>query len=820
MTAAYEAKLAHEAANKPAKASVAEAKATGAKQVTVTFNRDVDTAKAKLTLKKGTVEVGGTVKFADDKKSATITTDSRISAGTYSVTLSGLDAADIDKATAEFTAQDETLTKIEFVNANDTIAQTKKAIVKLKATNQYGENASLNASSYTVYSGDVPNSLKKNDAGELLLTLDTSKETNGDDLDPGLSIIPVNIYNTDSRNVSVSKNFKLGNAPFISKLELGTVKYAAGKESLGINESATVDLLQYDQYGNLVAHDAPEIELEDVQINVNPYIDEEDLVREVGDSNNDDISDIKFSLGGGVDRSGDFTFNVNSQAGTATGTLKVGSSKVATKVEIGDMNNVIAAGDEDAYVPIIAYDANGDKLSLEDLTNETNAGATDEDDDKRIEFNVSGVDDYEFMRSGEHKGELKLKGIRDTASGVVTVTAMIATANANSVVTKQYTIQDARTPETIAIVKEPAKKIVAGAESKFEFQIRDQYGKELKTLNYVDDNGNVDSTTDSNFRVTVVSDTYKSNPTITVKEKDGFNFTDTQFVYDKAYEKANGKLDVTFNEEHKFVAAGDAKGVARLTVRIEKLNSNNEWAEIDKETREIEAIDSDDSLTYSLNAVGDLFNAIDSSAVTDYTYNSAGNKLDDENDQEKADKSLFAKEVVVAAKDASGNTVAIADSITQIFAADQSVARTAIKGTEGYVIGNKPGTTNVTVSFKNHKGETLTRSVSVNVKSDPITVTKVKAGKTERTIAQAQAASNIYALMELDVVDNYGITYEDSEIQQYNYILGTTVSITNVVGGTVEVNQYGELKFTGNVKSFDLTVSANGFSATTAIVAE
>ncbi|MGF7035228.1 hypothetical protein J2T17_006233 [Paenibacillus mucilaginosus] len=802
VTAAYEAQQAWKNENKPAKASVAEAKATGAKQVTVTFNRDVDTAKAKLTLKKGTAEVAGTVKFADDKKSATITTDARLAAGSYSVTLSGLDAAEIDKATAEFTAQEETVSKIEFVNANDTVAKTSKAIVKLKATNQYGENTSLPASSFTVYSGDVPNSLKKNDAGELQLTLDTSD----DDLDTGVDIIPVTIYENTTRT-TVSKNFKLGSKPFVSKLELGSVVYAAGKESLGINESARVDVLQYDQYGNLVAHDDPEIDVEDIQVYLTPYVDEDDLTREAGDSNNDDITDIKFSLGSGVDRSGEFTFNVNSQAGTATGTLKIGSSKVATKVEIADMNNVIAAGDADAYVPIVAYDANGDKLSLEDLTNDTNK--------ERLEFSVSGVEDYEFMTSGEHRGELKLKGIRTSASGVVTVTAMITTANANSVVTKQYTIQKGRTPESIKVIKEPAKKIVGGAESKFEFQIIDQYGKELKNLKYVDDRGNVESGT-PNYRVTVVASTYANDgKSIKVQEKDGFIFSSDESnptVY-------AGKLDDSFNEEHKFIADADATGVARFTARIEEQNDDGKWVEIDKEVREIEAIKSTDNLTYSVNTVSDLFNAIDSSAVTNYVYGSG--ELTDKIQEDPA-QSLFAKEVVISAKDASGNTVALKDQVTAINASDTSVARTALKGSEGYVLGNKKGTTLVNISFRTHKGEILTRQVTVNVKDDALSVTKVKAGNTAATVAEAQAAKNVYELMELDVVDNYGITYEDSEVQQYAYILGVNVGISNISGGKVTVDQYGKLNIEPSGKledvSFDITVtSATGFSATTSV---
>ncbi|WP_144028677.1 S-layer homology domain-containing protein, partial [Paenibacillus ferrarius] len=107
LTGAYEAKQQYVS---PGKVSVTEAKATGAQKVTVTFNKPVDTDKAKIALKKGTSDVVTTTKFADDKKSAVLTlTDVKISNGEYTVNVTGLDAANTDKTTASFTGQDEVL---------------------------------------------------------------------------------------------------------------------------------------------------------------------------------------------------------------------------------------------------------------------------------------------------------------------------------------------------------------------------------------------------------------------------------------------------------------------------------------------------------------------------------------------------------------------------------------------------------------------------------------------------------------------------------------------------------------------------------------
>ena len=84
LTGAYEAKAQYVS---PGKVSVTEAKATGVKTVTVTFNKPVDTDKAKVALTKGTVAVATTAKFADDKKSVVLTlTDIKIGEGEYTAT--------------------------------------------------------------------------------------------------------------------------------------------------------------------------------------------------------------------------------------------------------------------------------------------------------------------------------------------------------------------------------------------------------------------------------------------------------------------------------------------------------------------------------------------------------------------------------------------------------------------------------------------------------------------------------------------------------------------------------------------------------------
>ncbi|UJF32984.1 S-layer homology domain-containing protein [Paenibacillus hexagrammi] len=73
------------------------------KKITVTLDGEVDTTKATLALTKGTASVQTTVAWASDKKSATLTADSALDAGDYTVTLGGLDASQVKTAAASFT---------------------------------------------------------------------------------------------------------------------------------------------------------------------------------------------------------------------------------------------------------------------------------------------------------------------------------------------------------------------------------------------------------------------------------------------------------------------------------------------------------------------------------------------------------------------------------------------------------------------------------------------------------------------------------------------------------------------------------------------
>ncbi|WP_239615828.1 S-layer homology domain-containing protein [Cohnella mopanensis] len=786
----------------PEKASVASAKATGVKKVSVTLDKAVDTAKAKLSLKKGTIDVATTTKWSDDKKSATLElTDVVVGEGEYTVTLSGLEATEIGTASAKFTAEKERVTKIEFVNTNEYLARSTNNIVKIKASNQYDENAAANPGSYTVYAGnnnDVYVKLGKDAiTGELLLTLNTKLLTSGgQDVYQGNSIIAVNIFNNDT-HITASKNYKMGTDPFVSKMDISPVKYSNGKDFLGgKGENAVISVNQFDQYGNIIAYSSKDDT--DIRFQLNGY--EPDLKATVGDSNNDDIADVKIALAQNVDKTQKYTFNIFNQAGTATGELSLQSAKTANKIEFGDVSNQVAAGDTSAYVPVTAYDAAGNQLSVDDLVNAQNAG--------RIKFQVSGlenvptgVDGYSFVTYGENKGKLKIDYIPSKPRTTIVATAIIATSNASSVASKQIQIGDARVPTTLKVIDEAKQKTVALGVSEFKFAVYDQYGKQLDKIFNLDQQGNVVTTAPAagngitTYKVSVTTSTYST--AIAIKDRDA------GFPVGATADYANSAQLESYNKGFKFDASAalSANDSAAFTAQIIKIKGDSvvNTTEIAKVTRKIEA--TNDTLNYTVSAVSDLFNAQDSKNVKDAALPASV--------QKEVTTSAFAREISLSATDAAGNTVAIPNTITQASSNNPVVAvATAVTGGKAKVLGNNKGTTTIAVSYTTSKGLQERKTITVNTKDDLITAAKISAGKSAPSIDNLD---NAFEAMEIKVTDNYGVAYEKATAASYNYLFGVTFSVSNVKlasgaeGGTVTVDQNGVITVGGNAKYFELT---------------
>ncbi|MFD0696812.1 S-layer homology domain-containing protein, partial [Paenibacillus sp. GCM10027628] len=691
LTGAYEAKQQYVPAGK---VSVTDAKAAGVQTVTVNFNKPVDTDKAKLALTKGTVAVATTAKFADDKKSATLTlTDTKLMAGDYTVTMSGLDAAAVDKTTATFTAQDEQVQKIEFVTASDTIAKATNTQVKLKATNQYGELASASAGNYNFY-GDVVK-LTKNTDGYLIATINSNNAT------AGVGIVTATITNNDS-HVTATKNFTVGTTPILSKVELGTPVYSNGTAINGTGDNAKFALNFFDQYGSLISYDTITANAWNPTLVWNDYTDAATYAME-DDGNGNPV--LKISLTKNVDKSGDFTFTFIDQAASSTGKVSIKSAKLATKVQIGNVDDVIAAGDNDAYVPLIAYDAAGNQLSADDIV------STENQNQIRISSST-GTGNFSLETVGSHKGQIHLTNIPAQKNGSISVSAFIATSNVSSSDTKNFTVQAARIPDHIKEVTAPGKQLLPGGSTAFQYTVIDQYGKQLDTLNSVDSNGNVVTSGGNSYSVTVTARTYTpqytgtpavftgyasapdsnvavgtslngTTPMLITADNDAVvNSTGSQAVFASSATPTTITDVKAFNgNTYRFAAANVANAKNYKTDLVVTILKNG-TDEMNKLTRTVTVADSASTdITYSVNSVATLWNAKDSGIVDNAAYGASpvyngdndGTNVLGKNTQLSAN-SMLGREVTISAKNAAGEVVGLPKRILSISSSDTNVA--------------------------------------------------------------------------------------------------------------------------------------------------
>jgi len=817
--ATYAAKKVLDDQVKPEKVSVKEAKAVGVQTVEVKLDRDVDTAKAKLELKKGSTVIATDVKWSDDKKSATLTLkDLKVNVGTYTVTLSGLEADDIEKASASFEAQNEEVTKLEFKNPSDTVASADTVKIAIVATNQYGEKAAANAGSYTAYA-TTPGGARvtKADNGDLYVIVDTLDST----LTPNMSSFSINVYNNDSR-VSISKTFKIGLAPMVSKVELGEIKYANGKEALtNAGDQAVIKLVQIDQYGQEITQQTGN--LFPINLQITPNFNNQ-FKAEVQDKDNDNIDEVVVTLNTKATVSSEQTVTVFGGGSTSTAKVAVKAVAVPAKVEFGDISSTTYAdGDQNKYVTLNMYDAEGNLLSAQDVVDNVDRvtisasgnivfGATTDVPEAMFAKRTDGTFSP-IIAVGANKGKIHIANLNGKGTANMFAYTSILESGATSSTNTNLPISDARYPVTMTVATESATKGIEGGETELKLLVKDQYGENLENLarGYVRESNGTTVTYD-----VYVSTSADSNANI-------------------SYGLANGEATIAAvnNNGYKFVAnSGSTGGSKQVTFSLRKLNAtvatdgtvtkgtaiDDKVKSITKDFTVIDPTAAGVRLTYSAGAVADLFNAIENK-VHDGSVHGAV--------YDSPTESKHAKKIAITAKDSSGATVAIPKTVLNVSTSNEEIAKVGVLGGEAYVIGNKPGKTTVSVSYRTAKGDYEAKSVEVNVKNDAISVASVAAGSATYKV-KSFTTSYAYKLMNnVTVKDQYGSEYKSTGttdvVFDYNALLGIQYLISEVKGTgnpTVTLGADGRTVTTsGNVTSFLIqAVSANGKVATTQVV--
>lgn len=746
--ATYSAQQAIAASQKPAKASVKSAKAAGVSKVEVTLDRDVDTAKATFTLKKGTQEIAlASTTWSADKKTATLTLKDLKLEGEYTVTLGGLAADDIGTASASFTAEKEVVKELKFSTASDTIAKHTKARVKFKAVNQYGENVSLNAGSFTVNTPGFTSSVSKDNAGEFVVTIDTTNMSGGTPT-PGMTVIPVYIYENDSR-VSIQQNFKLGTEPFIQKMELNPVVYPASKKSLSaVGEYVTIPVTLYDQFGNPMAYDSSTA--------YNPSVFTTPFTNSLGtpefnDFDNDGFGELRVPLTNRVEKSEDYTLTVQIGGASSTTKISISSAKLATKIQFGTPSvSTLAEGDrKDIYIPILAYDADGNALSADDIVDSQNL--------PRINLTGSYVKDASgndlsrasIETSGDKKGQIHIYEVTGTSGSYAFLTAYLNSMTGNnSYITLNLPITKGRVPDKLNVVTNPATKTVGG-NSDMKFVVWDQHGLQLDDMSPSEAGNyqvNVKVEGDAGMKLTVSGVTYTAG---------------------QSFVRTGAELR-QFNNTMTFTAAGGAPGqTIRVSVDLQKRNGTS-WTTISNVTKSFSYVDyTKENLTYTVSKPTNLFAAIDSSIL----------KADQKNViaiPGGAAVSKFSKKIEVSAKDSAGNTVVLPDKRIQSVSSSVYNVRYGVDANVGYILGDKAGKSMITVVYKEMNGDIKTDSFETEVKADlPVIQTVTTDATATPLAATANGYTNAYSFMNLALKDQYGSEFKTSTIVDYSSVTGS-----------------------------------------------
>lgn len=800
----------------PAKVSVSSAKATNYDEVTVTLDKAVDTAKATLTLKRGTGTVATETKWSEDKKTATLTlTGAKIAEADYSVTLAGIDAEEIATATASFKGEDEKVAKLEFVTTSDEIAYTTAARVKLRAENQYGKLASFNSANYTISADAGMNpTLTKDSEGYLVVRMNTTTITGGSQ--KGLTQIPIYVYANDN-HLTAFKSFKLGFEPFISKSELSEVTYDNGKKALVANgDSATAQLQVYDQYGNPVAVSQ---NLNPVfNNNVVPYL--QDVKVTVDDYDSDDEYEARITLQKRTDKASSHTLTLYVGSSSSTVSFEVGTAKVATTLEFNSFDGTLAEGDKGKYVTFNAYDANGDKLTATELADNAKDG--------RFILNASGIGaGYKIVTVGPNKGKIYLPSVTASKNSYVFLSLSILSPNANVSKQLQIKVQPVREAASLKVDKKAHDKAVLNASSEFKIIVLDQYGDKFDNADavasflannsvmyeFVNGSGTGavgNPIVDSGITVTGALSNANGNAATpggaaTTTPVNGTGSSVAQVVYSSAL------ADV--NAAHNFQATVGKFGRASLKATLLKLDTTSGVykAVSSPVAVAIESIDpSKHELNYSVSDIT-VYAAEDNKVLYPagtFPVTGAASDIDD---------LVGAKGISVAVKDNAGNTVAFPDRVQDIATSNNNFVKvfsnktSAWDGTKAWVAGNKAGEATVTAVVYKANGEQASLSAKVTVKNDAVVAESVTAKDGVFLAAGSVNTAQAAVLAEVTVKDNYGTEYKahtaPNVIAQYQALLGiryTISELTNV--DTVQIDPV-----TGQLSGFVQTAGTTNY---------
>ena len=741
------------------------AAATKVKQITVNFNKVVDTTTTKLVVKKGaaTPTVASTT-FAADAKSAQIAMGTKLTAGTYTVEAT----VGEETLTADVVVEDEKLTKYELVSPNlvADATSTTTATIYYKALNQYDEMMVCDQPTVTCTFGKAEGA----DVG--MASADKSGKIIVRDINPALTIPGTvgTIVLVDSKNgVNLQTSVTYQSKAFAASATVygiyskKTGKLIDGNLATGAKISDYAILMSVkDQYDGEMNPEAIKDSGVKVTFTAAPIL--TDLTLDVENMDDDSkFTEVSYegasaflvplkSKDGNNNIKGAGTLSITMVSGgkgvIASPSFTIDEAKIIKTLSVAPASTLYAGVDNKLVVE--AYDAAGNaitkyddlnaaKLVAKSQANTSNGSASQEtltlkkntDGTGTLYFNPKNLDTW---GGNDNKKESTIATIVFTANSATSTDYLVKTIN----------VTYYEKPMTVAVAGKGEKTITACA-------VSSSLKLDLKTLVYEDQYGNAVKVGDK------PAEPATDQVSIYISKNDVFNGASERLV--------TGASDITGNN---LVLNADKKGDATLYFRY--------GAEASAEKYDVKIPISatlvDDMVASDLKLVVNNGNAINaSSAVNIVKYNlteTTGDAQNHEVDDENA--YVYVTGVV------NGKTVVLPSS-------QYTVITNKIDALGAYDAKNnaKTETKTVTVVVDSASGaQTLTADVTVSNLNSAITTLKESAtGAVEVYNGGKSTAVTASDLIKaVKILDQYGNVMDGTEnAKNFTYSITQTGEI-------------------------------------------
>jgi len=744
--------------------------ATGAKTLKVTFAKAVDTTKATVAVKKGAITVNtSSVTWNDAKTEATIVLAGKLSAGDYTVNVTGVETAALSATT---TVVDEKVSKIEILSteaplvdsATDADANVDDLQVGYRVLNQYGEDITKTT---TLTSSDPANISMNQTTG--IVTI------NGD-------------YNTTTNKLSTFTLIDTATATYgsatvtaVSEAKISSVEvvglYNADKKALTETTNLTsdkfyVELSCKDQYGNVIT-DAAKVAAELLITESNAAV--------VNAAANASVITVNGSKKVVVALAGNPTYptvgkNIVTAIALTSGksastTVEVAEGARAYSVDVSAPDITVAG--ETNYIPVNVTDQDGNAITNLSVLRNASRG---------VKVTVGGVD--------VTNTELTIK------NGQVYIAHAFAASATTSYSTVMIVSNANQKVDTISLTVKPTAKatIVTGLSSTYSTTVLKTAAKNIT----VDD--------------LVIEDQY------------GRVMTSTQ-INNWLVAAATNKIVVTEDEASTVVAISDAAGDNAITaVPAHATVTATAGNAIGSENITITLHDANGAITSSAKEA--TLRVTDGTEYASYTVNAVGTVYD-EVGATKTDNVAYDKTVKVYGVLADGSKVLLTNGVDYSVSSTNTtfnvdVADGIVDVTAAYAYATDATTKVVPLTVTiNATGEKISQDVTISKVAPKVAKVNVVANGKGADLIAAKSVDELGTFnydsadlnlnfTDLDAVADVVVTDQYGVAQLLGALTGNTFADTTAMNG---------LTVTFTIVSGDVTFTGNGTSAAAVTVA-